>query len=198
MPATPIALEQQRLDDGRGLQIRHVEPFSLHVPTKPFSTVWTFCRITTEEGLVGLGEGIGTPGPVCAAIRFLGNSLVGQSAWDVERLWVGMYRAVEFSRSGVNQAAISAIDIALWDLIGQKTGLPVYALLGGKVNERVPIYHHPWDEVGDEQAFAEGRLRTGYVEATRELVKQGIIAGKLDPFPHERGYNREISPFALR
>jgi len=191
-------LEQSRADDGRGLKIRSVEPFSLRVPTRPASTVWTFCRITTEEGLVGLGEGIGTPGPVCAAIRYFANSLVGQSAWDIEKLWVGMYRAAEFSRSGVNQAAISAIDIALWDLVGQKTGLPVYALLGGKVHDRVPIYHHPWDQVGDEDAFAAGRLRQGYAEATRELVRQGIIAGKLDPFPRESGFNREISPFALR
>jgi galactonate dehydratase len=191
-------LEERRADDGRGLKIRCVEPFSLLVPTQPASTIWTFVRITTEEGLVGLGEGIGTPGPVCAAIRTFGNSLVGQSAWDIEKLWVGMYRASEFSRSGVNQAAISAIDTALWDLVGQKTGLPVYALLGGKVYDRVPIYHHPWDEVGDGNAFAEGRMRQGYVEATRELVAQGIIAGKLDPFPREPGYNREISPFALR
>lgn len=64
MTAEPTPLEQYRTDDGRGLKIRCVEPFSLHVPTRPFSTVWTFCRITTEEGLVGLGEGIGTPGGV--------------------------------------------------------------------------------------------------------------------------------------
>ncbi|NLT72775.1 MAG: mandelate racemase/muconate lactonizing enzyme family protein [Chloroflexi bacterium] len=192
------SLEESRAEDGRGLRIRSVEPFSLLVPTKPASTVWTFCRIRTEEGLVGLGEGIGTPGPVCAAIRHFGNSLIGQSAWDIEKLWVGLYRASEFSRSGVNQAAISAIDIALWDLVGQKTGLPVYALLGGRVHDRVPIYHHPWDDVEDAEAFAEGRMRRGYVEATRGLVAQGILAGKLDPFPREPGYGREISPFALR
>ncbi len=199
--ATPL---QQHRDDhgrgprGRGLTIRAVEPFALWVPTRPASTVWTHVRITTEEGLVGLGEGIGTPGPICAAIRYFGNSLVGQSAWDIERLWVAMYRATEFTRGGATQAAISAIDIALWDLVGQKTGLPVYALLGGRVNQRVPIYHHPWDEVGDAEAFREGRLRQGYREATQAMVAEGIIAGKLDPFPHEPGFNREISPWALR
>lgn len=191
-------LQQHRADDGRGLKIRSVEPFALWVPTQPASTVWTYVRITTAEGLVGLGEGIGTPGPICAAIRYFGNNLVGQSAWDIERLWVAMYRATEFTRGGATQAAISAIDIALWDLVGQKTGLPVYALLGGRVNDRIPIYHHPWDEVGDAEAFREGRFRQGYREATQAMVAEGIIAGKLDPFPREPGFNREISPWALR
>ena len=195
-PTTP--LHHFRADQGRGLIIRSVEAFSLLVPTQPASTVWTYCRITTEEGLVGLGEGIGTPGPICAAIRYFGNSLVGESAWDIERLWIAMYRATEFTRSGVVQAAISAVDIALWDLVGQKTGLPVYALLGGKVNERIPIYHHPWDEVPDAEAFSEGRMRRGYKKSTEALVAEGIVAGKLDPFPREPGFNREISPFALR
>ena len=121
-------LEYANHRNGRGLTIRAVEPFSLLVDTAPRSTAWTFVKITTEEGLVGFGEAIGTPGPVCAAIDYFGNNLLGELAWDIERLWVAMYRATEFSRSGVTQAAISAIDIALWDLVGKKTGLPVYAL----------------------------------------------------------------------
>ena len=184
-------------DAGRGLRIRSVEPFCLLVPTDPRSTAWTYCRITTEEGIVGFGEGIGTPAPICAAIQTFGNSLVGQPAWDIERLWVAMYRATEFTRGGAVQAAISAIDIALWDIVGQKIGLPVYQLLGGKVNPRIPIYHHPWDHVDGVRAFARGERPTGYAEATRQLLAEGIIAGKLDPFPRELGFNREISPRAL-
>jgi galactonate dehydratase len=171
------------------------------VPTTPGSTAWTFARITTEEGIVGLGEGIGTPAPVCAAIEWLGKSITGQTAWDVERLWVAMYRATEFTRSGVNQAAISAIDTALWDIIGKKTGLPIYALLGGKVNERVPIYHHPWDRLSGQDSFREswraGKPPEGYTALTQELEREGIVSGKLDPFPREPGFNREISPQAL-
>ncbi len=184
-------------ESGKGLKIASVEAFTIYVETTPRSTAWTFARVTTEEGIVGLGEGIGTPAPVCAAIEWLGSNLVGQTAWDVERLWVAMSRAVEFTRSGVNQAAISAIDIALWDIVGKKTHLPVYALLGGKVNPRVPIYHHPWDSLSVQEPFRLGRKATGYAELTRELLRQGIIAGKLDPFPREPGFNREISPEAL-
>ncbi|MBN1399271.1 MAG: hypothetical protein JXA74_00445, partial [Anaerolineae bacterium] len=180
------------------LIIRSVEPFSLRVPTTPGSTVWTFVRVTTEDGLVGLGEGIGLPGPICAAVRYLGHGLVGEPAWDIERLWVAMYRATEFTRSGAVQAAISAIDIALWDLVGKATGLPVYALLGGKVNPRIPIYHHPWDGVPGARSYALGKEPRGYLEATRRLVQEGILAGKLDPFPREPGFAREISPQALR
>ena len=197
----PHALEGHRTESGKGLRIARVEAFTLHVPTTPRSTAWTFARVTTEEGLVGIGEGIGTPAPVCAAIEWLGGNLVGEPAWDVERLWVALYRVTEFTRSGVNQAAISAIDTALWDIVGQKTGLPVYALLGGKVNPRVPIYHHPWDTLSGQDSFRDsfrqGRAPEGYAAFTRELVGQGIVAGKLDPFPREPGYNREISPEAL-
>ena len=192
-------------ESGKGLRITSVEAFTLLVPTKPRSTAWNFARVKTEEGILGIGEGIGTPAPVCAAIEYFGNSLVGQTAWDIERLWVAMYRAAEFSRSGVNQAAISAIDTALWDIVGKKTNLPVYALLGGKVNPRIPIYHHPWDRLSGQdlesdaraRAFASGKKATGYTELTRELVSEGIIAGKLDPFPREAGFNREISHEAL-
>ena len=192
---------EQRIEAGKGLRIKAVEAFTLQVPTTPRSTAWNFARVTTEEGIVGLGEGIGTPAPVCAAIEWLGGNLVGEPAWDVERLWVALSRATEFTRSGVNQAAISAIDIALWDILGQRTGLPVYALLGGTVNPRVPIYHHPWDSLSLQDSFRDsfqrGRGPEGYAALTRELVRQGIVAGKLDPFPREPGFNREISPEAL-
>jgi len=185
---------------GEGLKIAGVEAFTLHVPTEPRSTAWTFARVTTREGLVGIGEGIGTPAPVCAAIDAFGRQLVGETAWDRERLWVALYRAAEFTRSGVNQAAISALDTALWDLVGKQTGLPVYALLGGKVHPRVPIYHHPWDALSQHrrEGFAAGRPVTGFTELTEQLIKEGILAGKLDPFPQEPGFNREISLEALQ
>src|SRR6266542_6786444 len=194
-PAHPYA------ESTKGLRIKSLEAFTLHVPTTPRSTAWTFARVTTEEGITGLGEGIGTPAPVCAAIEWLGRSLVGEPAWDIERLWVAMYRATEFTRSGVNLAAISAIDTALWDIVGQKAGLPVYALLGGTVNARIPIYHHPWDPHTGQDSFRDsyrqGNPPEGFAAFTQDLVRQGIIAGKLDPFPREPGFNREISPEAL-
>ncbi|HET7768283.1 MAG TPA: mandelate racemase/muconate lactonizing enzyme family protein [Chloroflexota bacterium] len=194
-------LSERYAEAGKGLAIRSVDAFTLHVPTTPRSTAWTFARVTTEDGYTGIGEGIGTPAPVCAAIEWMGRGLAGESAWDVERLWVALYRATEFTRSGVNHAAISAIDTALWDIVGKRLGVPVYALLGGKVNARVPIYHHPWDlHTGQDSfrnSFREGRPPEGYAEFTRELVRQGIVSGKLDPFPREAGFSREISPQAL-
>ena len=194
--------DELKTESGGGLRIKSVEPFALLVSTEPRSTVWTYVKITTEEGIVGFGEGIGTPGPICAAITYFGANLVGESAWDIERLWVAMYRDTEFTRGGAVQAAISAIDIALWDIVGKKTGLPIYALLGGKVNTRIPIYHHPWDGHPWNRQIYGGAANldapvTGYDELTRELVAEGILAGKLDPFPMEPGFNREISPKAL-
>lgn len=194
-------LPERYAESGKGLKIRSVEPFTLHVPTTPRSTAWNFARVTTEDGYVGIGEGIGTPAPVCAAIEWMGRQLAGETAWDVERLWVALYRTTEFTRSGVNHAAISAIDTALWDILGKRLGVPVYALLGGKLNARVPIYHHPWDlHTGQDSfrnSYREGKPPVGYAEFTRDLVRQGIVSGKLDPFPREAGFAREISPQAL-
>jgi len=63
--STPT-IDDIRSDSGKGLRIKSVEAFTLRVQTKPGSTAWTFARVTTEEGIVGLGEGIGTPAPICA------------------------------------------------------------------------------------------------------------------------------------
>jgi len=67
--------------------------------------------------------------------------LIGQDPWDVERLWQHMYRkTMAFGRKGIGMAAISALDIALWDVLGKSAKQPVFRLLGGRTKTRIPVY----------------------------------------------------------
>jgi galactonate dehydratase len=85
--------------------------------------------------------------PIATAIGNLRSAVVGQSAWDIEKLWNRMYRYLYYNgMGGVVMAAISAIDVALYDVVGKKLGVPVYKLLGGQVHEKLRVYANGWIE----------------------------------------------------
>src|SRR5262245_60509584 len=72
---------------------------------------------------------------------YLKPLLLGADPFDVEFLWQHMYRkTMAFGRKGVGMTAISAVDIALWDVLGKATGRPVFKLLGGRTKQRIPVY----------------------------------------------------------
>ena len=72
---------------------------------------------------------------------YLKPLLIGQNPWDIEFLWQHMYRkTMAFGRKGIGMVAISAVDIALWDLLGKCAEQPVYRLLGGRTKSRIPVY----------------------------------------------------------
>jgi len=107
-------------------------------PSGPGMETFTV-EISTDKGLKGYGQG----GPAGGSIveNHLKRFLIGQDPFNLERLWDVMWRATwSYDRSGVALHAISGIDLALWDIVGKATGLPVYALLGGAVHEQVPCY----------------------------------------------------------
>ena len=96
-------------------------------------------KITLEDGTYGWGEGYGPADLVKAGIEFFKPFLIGKSAIEHETIWQEMYlRSLDFGRSGVFQAAVSAIDVALWDLKGKIFKQPVSKMLGGIKN---PIIH---------------------------------------------------------
>jgi L-rhamnonate dehydratase len=67
---------------------------------------------------------------------------MGQDPWDYEYLWQRMYRATHaWGRKGVGMAAISAVDIAIWDILGKSVNKPVFKLLGGRTKEKIPCYY---------------------------------------------------------
>jgi len=103
---------------------------------------WLLVEIFTDEGLVGLGHAALAPQVTKQVIDlYLKPLLIGENPWDVERLWQHMYRkTMAYGRKGIGMVAISAVDIALWDLLGKASKQPVYRLLGGRTKARIPVY----------------------------------------------------------
>jgi L-rhamnonate dehydratase len=103
---------------------------------------WLLVEIVTDEGLVGIGNAALSPQVAKQVIDlYLKPVLIGADPWDIEFLWQHMYRkTMAFGRKGIGMVAISAVDIALWDLMGKSARQPVYRLLGGRTKPRIPVY----------------------------------------------------------
>ena len=129
---------------------------------------WLFVKVDTDAaGITGVGEGSGWPRVVEAAVRDLAHVVVGEDAFDTERMWQRMHVAVMgHGVSGVvAQGAIGAIDMALWDIKGKALGVPVWQLLGGRVRDRVRAYAHASTPEQAQAAVAKGytAVKTGGV-----------------------------------
>jgi L-rhamnonate dehydratase len=103
---------------------------------------WLVVEVMTDNGLVGIGNAALTPIVTKQVIdHHLKPLLLGADPWDIEFLWQHMYRkTMAFGRKGIGMTAISAVDIALWDLLGKSAKQPVYRLLGGRTKSRIPVY----------------------------------------------------------
>ncbi len=103
---------------------------------------WLVVEVFTDDGLVGIGNAALAPQVTKQAIDlYLKPLLIGRDPWDIEFLWQNMYRkTIAFGRKGIGMVAISAIDIALWDILGKSAKQPVYRLLGGRTKPRIPVY----------------------------------------------------------
>lgn len=120
---------------------------------------WLLVEVHTDDGKVGIGNAALAPRVTKQVIDlYLRPVLLGQDPWEIEFLWQHMYRrTMAFGRKGIGMVAISAVDIALWDLLGKDAGQPVYRLLGGRTKPRVPVYASrlystPLDELAGEAA----------------------------------------------
>lgn len=135
-----------------------------------------FCRIFTDEGITGLGES-GAWGFLEAsaqAMLTMKEYLVGQNPLDIEHHWQYLYRFSHFRGAAV-MGAMSAIDIALWDIAGKYYHTPVYRLLGGRCRDRVRVYNH-----------TAGRTEEELVENAVRGVEEGYKAlGHLNPYLDE-------------
>ncbi len=182
------SIEQQE-----SLKIVKVEPVLL-TGVRAYGP-WLFVRVETSDGVVGWGEGTNFPGvqPIAQAIKNLSSVVVGESAWDIEKLWNKMYRFLYYNgMGGVVLAAISAIDTALYDIVGKKLGVPVYKLIGGQVHEKLRIYANGWTE-------GITRAPEALAQRTKELVAKGYTGCKFDPFSTDTStYNREVKQPDLR
>ncbi len=168
-----------------------------------FGQVRTFdaaiVRIETDDGIVGWGEGknaAGSSGDYGALVHMLnheiGPQLIGRHAGDIGVIWEMLYNGVrgdlavasghampQIARRGMTVAAISAIDIALWDILGKSLGLPVWQLLGGRKLDRMPAYASGgWaasDAIGEQ-------LKSYVASGGFKAVKMRV--GAMDGAPH--------------
>lgn len=134
---------------------------------------YLFVKIYTDEGITGLGESGAWAFLEASemAVETFKRYLLGQDPLRIEHHWQYMYRAHHF-RGAAIMGAISAIDIALWDIAGKFLGVPTYQLLGGKCRDKARVYYHVRGETTEE-------LVKGCVDAKRE----GFTAvGHLTPF----------------
>src|SRR3954469_783699 len=110
-------------------------------PDRNFVTL----RLTTDDGLVGLGDAT-LKGRELSVVSYLKDHvaplLIGLDAHRIEDTWQFLYRGAYWRRGPVTMAAISAVDVALWDIKGKALNTPVYNLLGGKSREGVLVYAH--------------------------------------------------------
>ncbi len=154
------------------LKIRDIETFVVDC----YRTNWVFVKVTTDQGLYGIGEGTleSREVTVVRAIEELARVLVGKDPFAIEGLQLQMQRDSYWRFGCVLSTAISAVEIALWDIKGKALGVPVYELLGGKVRDRIPIYANSW--------FAGARSAEEFADKARATVAQGFRGLKWDPF----------------
>ena len=133
-------------------------------PDRNFVTL----RVTTDEGLVGLGDAT-LNGRELAVVSYLKDHvaplLIGRDAHAIEDIWQFLYRGAYWRRGPVTMTAISAVDVALWDLKAQKAGMPLYQLLGGASRTGLLAYGH-----------ASGRDLPELFDSVRRHLDQGYRA----------------------
>jgi galactonate dehydratase len=152
---------------------------------------WTLVKVYTDEGITGIGEATNWPGSplVYHACQFVGSVVIGEDPTRIDYIWTRLYRDMHWmGQAGPLLDAISAIDIALWDIAGKRAGLPVYELLGGAYRKQIQLYANYWF------LSHEGRPEQ-YASQARYMASQGFSACKLDPFAHTSYlYGQDLSP----
>ena len=156
-----------------GFKITGMKVFGVSL-TRTSDRPYVFCKLETNQGLVGWGEGTleGKAGATMACIEDFRDFVIGADPMQVEHIWQSMY-VHSFYRAGpVMGSAISAIDQALWDIRGKALGVPVYKLLGGPLDPRgVRGYYHA-DGVRTPEALA--KLRETAIQQGVSCFKTGL------------------------
>lgn len=141
-----------------------------------FRTNWVFVKVYTDEGIDGVGEATleYKEKALWGAVEHIREYLVGKDPRDIELHWHTIYRDAYWRGGAVLMSALSAVECALWDILGKSLNVPVYRLLGGKANDKVRIYVNGW--------FAGAKTPREFGEKAKAAVARGVTAMKWDPF----------------
>ena len=172
-----------------------LEEFNVPKPTRieKVETIlwdkWLLLKIHCEDGTVGIGEGgvHGWQRPTQAMIKTMEPYLLGKNPDHIEHHYQWLYRSSHFMGSVV-QGALSAIDIALWDIKGKRLEVPIFDLMGGKTRDRVRCYMHVGSgDLGSADDLAKDALNA---------VKQGFTAVRFTPFSSDYYLHKSYSEWA--
>lgn len=157
---------------------------------------WVFVKITTDEGLIGWGEASveWKTRAVAGAVADLEPLILGQDPRRIEHIYQILYRQGFFRLGMIGMSAISGIEQACWDIYGKSLNLPVYALLGGQVRDRIRMYDHlgggemsslyMQDTVDQMTAHAEESLAAGYTALKVLVVPRTEPLDGIAPLKH--------------
>ena len=157
----------------------------------PFWPHWTWVRLHTDRGVTGVGETYPRNPTEAALVHSdVARMLLGRDPRDIDRIWADFYRTFDFQISGgTEMRVLSAVDLALWDLLGKSLEIPVYRLIGGKSNPRIRLYNTCFPHKYDFNREPE--------KIMRELIDEhGIHAIKIWPFDGaaQRNKNQFVTP----
>jgi galactonate dehydratase len=136
---------------------------------------WLFAKVFTDEGITGVGEGSGWPRVVETAVKDLAPIVIGENPFEIEKIWQKMFIAIMgHGMTGiVGGGALTAIEMALWDIKGKALGVPVYELLGGKIRDSIRLYAHARTAQRARELVDRGYtgIKTGGIEGTLASVR---------------------------
>ncbi|MES1214869.1 MAG: galactonate dehydratase [Bacteroidota bacterium] len=149
---TPFNADHALIDPTDDIKITKLEIIPVH------SLRTIFVKMHTDAGIIGLGEGTveGRIPTTMAAIQELEKYLIGKDPRRVAHHWQAMYRHAFYRGGIILTSALSAVDIAMWDIKGKALGVPVYDLLGGPTRDRIRVYGQAQTPEGAQQVMAEG------------------------------------------
>jgi len=157
------------------MKITHVQALVVRVNHRGD---WVFVLVHTDEGLTGLGEAShsGDDALLLACIEGFKRRLIGRDPLRIEAIWQGLNRRND---GRVGHTALSAVEQALWDVMGQHLGAPIRTLFGGEVRDRLRLYANINRHITD-------RSPEGFARAARQAVDEGFTAVKIAPFDELR------------
>lgn len=189
-------LAAEKADAAKALNLKITGLKTFVVDTGPENDEnYVFVKIYTNKGIVGLGEGTmtGKARTVAAAIDEHERYLVGKDPTDIEYLWQAMFRGPRYRGGPILMSALGAVDIALWDILGQALGVPIWKLLGGRARDKVKVYVKHTLQPIPANLSEEDRIVATWVG-----IKQDGWSGSKDIFLYKEPGGTMDPPVAIR
>ena len=167
------------------MKIKDFKTFIIGNPPPSFGgKYWIFLKLTTDTGIIGFGEAYAIPFHPNVAVKMIEDIceryVVNENPFQIEKLWRKIYSSGYTQRPDISiSGVLSAIEIALWDIVGKEVNQPIYNLLGGKINDRLRTYTYLYPKPEDKSDV----YQDADLAAQRALEYQalGFDAVKFDP-----------------